>query len=173
MKLSDDARQAIHDWRWGPYIDDPIERQEVVDAMIATIMDAFNQLEAKNAKLKREIEEYENEILLKGARVMKLSEQMKEREKMADISDGADSPFITMDRRVWLDYANKVAQLEAELLEQLVAGEKLYISRGALSELLSHLVDVELERDKLADKLRNIECAECGLTMLECKCDET
>ena len=43
----------------------------------------------------------------------------------------------------------------------------------ALSELLSHLVDVELERDKLADKLRNIECAECGLTMLECKCDET
>jgi len=44
---------------------------------------------------------------------------------------------------------------------------------AALSELLSHLVDVELERDTLADKLRNIECAECGLTMLECKCDET
>ena len=56
MKHSDDARQAIHDWRWGPYIDDPIERQEVADAMIATIMDAFNQLEAKNAKLKRENE---------------------------------------------------------------------------------------------------------------------
>jgi len=49
MKHSDDARRAIHDWRWGPYIDDPIERQEVVDAMIATIMDAFNQLETEIA----------------------------------------------------------------------------------------------------------------------------
>ena len=55
MKHSDDARQAIHDWRWGPYIDDPIERQEVADAMIATIMNAFNQLEAENARLKDEL----------------------------------------------------------------------------------------------------------------------
>ena len=62
-----------------------------------------------------------------------------------------------MDYETWLE--GKVALLEAE--------------NAALSELLSPLVDVELERDKLADKLRNIECAECGLTMLECKCDET
>jgi len=47
MKLSDDARQAIHDWRWGPHIEDVIERQEVVDAMIKKIMDTFNQLEAR------------------------------------------------------------------------------------------------------------------------------
>ena len=65
-----------------------------------------------------------------------------------------------MDYETWLE--GKVALLEAE-----------NAALTALSELLSHLVDVELERDKLADKLRNIECAECGLTMLECKCDET
>ncbi len=46
MKLSDDARQAIHDWRWGPYIEDPIERQEMVDAMIKKVMDTFTKLEA-------------------------------------------------------------------------------------------------------------------------------
>jgi len=37
---------------------------------------------------------------------------MKVREKQADISNGVDSPFITMDRRVWLDYADEVEQLE-------------------------------------------------------------
>ena len=49
MKHSDDARKAIHDWRWGPHIEAPIERQEVVDAMIRTIMDTFNQLETEIA----------------------------------------------------------------------------------------------------------------------------
>ena len=49
MKHSDDARKAIHDWRWGPHIEAPIERQEVVDAMIRTIMDTFNLLETEIA----------------------------------------------------------------------------------------------------------------------------
>ena len=63
----------------------------------------------------------------------------------------------------------------------------------ALSELLSPLVDVELERDiamsenqrltkyvedyeeenaTLKGKLLAIECGGCGKTMLECECDE-
>ena len=44
---------------------------------------------------------------------------------------------------------------------------------AALSELLSHLVDVELERDKFADVLRNIECASCEHSLLECTCEES
>ena len=52
--MSEQARKAIHDRRWGPYIDDPIERQEADDAMIRVVMDTFDQLEAENATLKRE-----------------------------------------------------------------------------------------------------------------------
>ena len=58
MKLSDDARKAIHDWRWGPYIDDPIERQEAVDAMIRVVMDAFEQLEAEVEGCRKLAHEY-------------------------------------------------------------------------------------------------------------------
>ena len=58
MKLSDDARKAIHDWRWGPYIDDPIERQEAVDAMIRVVMDAFAQLEAEVEGCRKLAHEY-------------------------------------------------------------------------------------------------------------------
>ena len=47
MKLSDDARKAIHDWRWGPYIHDPVERQAADDKMIKMVIDTFNQLEAR------------------------------------------------------------------------------------------------------------------------------
>ena len=54
MKLSDDARQAIHDWRWGPYIHDPIKRQEADDRVIRTIMDTFNKLEAENEALRKQ-----------------------------------------------------------------------------------------------------------------------
>ena len=53
MKLSDDARQAIHDWRWGPYIHDPIERQDADDMVIKKVMDTFNQLEEENEILQR------------------------------------------------------------------------------------------------------------------------
>ena len=45
---------------------------------------------------------------------MRLSKRMKLREKQADITNGVDSPFMTMDRRVWLDYAAEVFQLEAK-----------------------------------------------------------
>ena len=81
------------------------------------------------------------------------------------------------DYETWLE--GRVAQLEAE--------------NNALSELLSPLVDVELERDiamsenqrltkivedykeenaMLKAKLEAIECAGCGKTMLECECDD-
>lgn len=46
-----------------------------------------------------------------------LSERMRIREKQADIINGEDSPFITMDRRVWLDYAGEVAQSEFRIAE--------------------------------------------------------
>ena len=51
MKLNDDARKVIHDWRWGPHIDDPIERQEAGDVVIKKVMDTFNQLEEENETL--------------------------------------------------------------------------------------------------------------------------
>ena len=49
MKLSDDARKAIHDWRWGPYTHDPVERQDADDKMIKMVMDTFNHLETEIA----------------------------------------------------------------------------------------------------------------------------
>ena len=52
MKLSDDARKAIYDWRWGPYIHDPIERQNRDDVVIKKVMDTFDQLEAEIKELK-------------------------------------------------------------------------------------------------------------------------
>ena len=50
--------------------------------------------------------------------------------------------------------------------------EQLEAENEALSELLSPLVDVELERDKLEAKLTAIECGDCGKTMLTCGCDD-
>ena len=82
-----------------------------------------------------------------------------------------------MDYETWLE--KQLALLEAE--------------NAALSELLSPLVDVEMERDvamsenqrltkhvedykeendTLKAKLTDIECAGCGKTMLECACDD-
>jgi len=46
-----------------------------------------------------------------------LSERMRIREQQADITNGEDSPFITMDRRVWLDYADEVEQLEGRPIQ--------------------------------------------------------
>ncbi len=48
----------------------------------------------------------------------------------------------------------------------------LKAENDALGELLSPLVDVELERDKLKTCLASITCGECGKNMLECECDE-
>ncbi len=44
-----------------------------------------------------------------------LSTTMLDRLRLANVSDGKDSPFITMDRRVWLEYINQVRVLEREL----------------------------------------------------------
>ena len=44
-----------------------------------------------------------------------LSEAMLDRLDQADISDGRGSPFITMDRRVWLGWIHEVRVLEREL----------------------------------------------------------
>jgi len=76
--VSNDARQAIHDWRWGPYIDDPIERQEVVDAMIATIMDAFNQLEARLASARAIMQKFVDKVDRGMARSVETYAEMKE-----------------------------------------------------------------------------------------------
>ena len=64
------------------------------------------------------------------------------------------------DYETWLE--EKVALLEVDkdrLLEQLVDGEELYISRGIKLALLEA-------------KLAAIECGDCHKTMLECACDE-
>ena len=49
MKLSDKARWAIHNWRWEPYIHDPVERQDADDKMIKMVIDTFNHLETEIA----------------------------------------------------------------------------------------------------------------------------
>ena len=56
MKHSDDARKAIHDRRWGPYIHDPVERQDADDKMIKMVIDTFNQLEAELATFTNSLE---------------------------------------------------------------------------------------------------------------------
>ena len=56
MKLSEKARQAIHDWRWGPYIKDPIEREEAGDIMLGIVFDTFAALETANAELLEALE---------------------------------------------------------------------------------------------------------------------
>ena len=118
------------------------------------------------------------------------------------------------DYETWLE--GRVAQLEEELATSMAYADKLAAGlpdgmlpkdvevlrkanhglveeNAALSELLSPLVDVEMERDvamsenqrltkyvedyeaenaTLKAKLTAIECAGCGKTMLECACDE-
>jgi len=101
----------------------------------------------------------------------------------------------------------EIEELIADLAEAKLECNRLYgigqdydadliearAENAALSELLSPLVDVELERDiamsenqrltkivedyeeendTLKGKLLAIECAGCGKTMLECGCDE-
>ena len=58
MKLSDDTRKAIHDWRWGPYIHDPVERQDADDKIIKKVIDTFNQLESENNALRKIIRDW-------------------------------------------------------------------------------------------------------------------
>ena len=93
----------------------------------------------------------------------------------------------------WLEHCEKeqvMDDYETWLEKQLAL---LEAENAALSELLSPLVDVELERDiamsenqrltkivedyeeenaTLKAKLEAIECGDCGKTMLECECDE-
>ena len=95
---------------------------------------------------------------------MKLSEQMKAREKQADISDGADSLFITMDRRVWLDYVDKVAQLEEENAE---LKDMLAIYKVLRDAHKSHRRSLKRENEQLQDALYHsgydwTDCIDCG-----------
>jgi hypothetical protein len=57
----DKARKALHDMRWGPHIDDPVERQEIMDDAIKIALGTVAALEADNAALRKRVEE------LKGA----------------------------------------------------------------------------------------------------------
>ena len=84
----------------------------------------------------------------------------------------------------------RIDALEAELKEERYATEqfrraneglaaskeKLEVALGiAMSEnqrLTKHVEDYEAENATLKGKLLAIECAGCGLTMLECACDE-
>jgi len=101
------------------------------------------------------------------------------------------------EKAVLLDYNKLLVDQNVELRRATIALENEYATlrqeNAALSELLSPLVDVELERDiamsenqrltkyvedykeenaTLKAKLEAIECGDCGKTMLECECDE-
>jgi hypothetical protein len=65
------------------------------------------------------------------------------------------------ERRTKDNLIERIRELEVDkdrLLEQLVAGEELYISRG-------------IEIVQLEAKLRAVECAECEKTLLDCECE--
>ena len=99
-----------------------------------------------------------------------------------------------------VDYWNDLQKGDLEVETYIRVGDELAeyatlleAENAALSELLSPLVDVEMERDiamsenqrltkhvedyedenaTLKGKLLAIECAGCGKTMMECECDE-
>ncbi len=41
----DKARKALHDMRWGPHVDDPVERQEIMDDAIKVALGTVTALE--------------------------------------------------------------------------------------------------------------------------------
>ena len=93
---------------------------------------------------------------------MKLSEEMRE-----DICGTAAI------------YVEKVAQLEEEnekLLGRWQETKHRCPQCGCGNPIVKHLEDaykgVCEENDALQAKLAAIECGDCGLTMLECACDE-
>ena len=51
--LGDIARQKLHDLRWGPHIDDDVERQEILDEAISAALGAVAALEAKLEAMKQ------------------------------------------------------------------------------------------------------------------------
>ena len=53
----DIARQKLHDLRWGPHIEDDVERQETLDEAIGAALDAIRYFEAKLEAVERLAEE--------------------------------------------------------------------------------------------------------------------
>ena len=47
----DKARKALHDMRWGPHIDDPVERQEIMDDAIKVALGTVSALELERDSL--------------------------------------------------------------------------------------------------------------------------
>ena len=47
----DKARKALHDMRWGPHVDDPVERQEIMDDAIKVALGTVAALEARLSKM--------------------------------------------------------------------------------------------------------------------------
>lgn len=51
----DKARKALHDMRWGPYIEDVVERQENMDAAIKIALQVITTFEQQVKELKGEL----------------------------------------------------------------------------------------------------------------------
>lgn len=77
-----------------------------------------------------------------------LSTAMYEREKLADVSDGKDSIFITMDRKVWLSYAEQAKELEKQLTVFRIRDELFHMAfsySGSITDFLEHLKNAAKE----------------------------
>lgn len=115
-----------------------------------------------------------------------LSELMFTRGKRSVITDGAGSRFITMDKRVWLEYAEEVAKLETKFadvsnwaMEQQGRADDAEAEVQALEDLLGVAGNLLLEtygkmmeplRERhaklVAGRKKNAECT-CSLSVRE------
>ena len=107
----DKARKALHDMRWGPHIDDPVERQEIMDDAIKIALGTVAALEADNAALRKRVEGLNATLsMFEGFSV---SELLRVIAKDYDRSDVGSS--VKMRRAMWLkDLADKVDDLAVE-----------------------------------------------------------
>ena len=155
--------------------------------------------EARDAYLQRLddcAKETDYEIRLEG-RVAQLEEELKE-ERYAIEQYRRANEGLAVSKDKLEEHRNQLMTDNWEIAQQ---NTELQTENEALSELLSPLVDVELERDTLKsaldvamsenqrltkivedyeeenatlkDKLLAIECGDCGKSMLTCACDDT
>ena len=96
----DKARKALHDMRWGPHIEDIVERQEAMDNAIKTALHAVAALEQNVAASEAALEI--NDGFLTG-----VEEKLEKAEQRVELIDQAEAQMIGEDARPhteWLWY---------------------------------------------------------------------
>ncbi len=98
----DKARRALHDMRWGPHIDDPVERQGIMDDAIKVALGTIATLEAELETVQNDLGmtlhhwinpiEYEEERVKWSKRV-----EMTERALYNAINEGVAHAFLDLD----------------------------------------------------------------------------